>query len=315
MIRRCLDSVFAQKVQPHEVIIVNDGSTDDSAKVVAEYGRGIKYFEQANQGPAVARSLGIEQASGQYLALIDADDYWQPTFLERTWNFLQAHPEAVAVNVAQTIKLVGKPAVTRPAAVADGTAGPERVLDNFFDFWALHDHVTTGSVLIRMAIAKSAGGQRSELRICEDLEYWGYLATFGPWGFIPEPLFVSDGFAAAAAQGWIAKHHYRWKSRTNIEYWQERIVGRLREEDWPGFRQYRGRVAKGFAYNRLLGGDSKGALKIVKAWGETFPPDKVARVLNVAAKTGYLGWLLTCCMLSLRESLKGMLIYLKARKG
>lgn len=66
-------------------------------------------------------------------------------------------------------------------------------------------HVCTGSITIRIDIARQAGGMREDLRQCEDLEFWAYLATFGKFGFIPEVLFVSDGNAVTRSQGWIDK--------------------------------------------------------------------------------------------------------------
>ena len=93
-----LDSVFAQTFTDYEVIVVNDGSPDDTADVLrplAEAGR-IRYVEQENQGQAAARNRGIAQARGEFVALLDDDDLWPPDKLEWQVGCLRADPTAVA---------------------------------------------------------------------------------------------------------------------------------------------------------------------------------------------------------------------------
>ena len=196
LMRRCIESVWTQVGRfPAELIIVDDGSTDDTVQVATGLGQDrIRMIQQENQGPAAARNAGLGRATGRYVAFLDADDYWLPTFLQHTVGFLETHPEAIAVSVGQIHKLLGKPDCIVPHALQSESLGREpRMLDSFFTFWASHRHVCTGSVLMRADAARQTGGQRTEFRICEDLEFWGYLATFGPWGFVPEVLFVSDG--------------------------------------------------------------------------------------------------------------------------
>jgi len=81
-----IETVLAQTYVNWEMLIIDDGSKDDSAKVISEYvqrDNRIKLFSQQNGGSAAARNNGIRRANGQYIALLDADDLWEPTFLER----------------------------------------------------------------------------------------------------------------------------------------------------------------------------------------------------------------------------------------
>jgi hypothetical protein len=78
IIRETLDSVLAQASAEQEVIVVDDGSTDGTQAVLAEYADRIKVLHQANRGPGAARNLGASQASGRYLAFLDSDDLWFP---------------------------------------------------------------------------------------------------------------------------------------------------------------------------------------------------------------------------------------------
>lgn len=77
-----LESVLGQRFSDQEVIVIDDGSTDDTPSMLAGYGERIHVLRQVNQGPGAARNLGIEHARGQYIALIDSDDLWLPWTLE-----------------------------------------------------------------------------------------------------------------------------------------------------------------------------------------------------------------------------------------
>jgi glycosyltransferase involved in cell wall biosynthesis len=92
-LRQALDSIFAQTYRPLEVVVVDDGSTDATAVVVASFGDRLRYLRQDNQGPPVARNLGIRAAKGEYVAFLDADDLWHPEKLQRQIKRFEARPE------------------------------------------------------------------------------------------------------------------------------------------------------------------------------------------------------------------------------
>src|SRR3954451_11962493 len=71
-------SALGQTYRPSEVLVVDDGSTDDTAAVASRLGRGVKLVRQANQGCGPARNAGVKQAAGDWLAFLDADDAWLP---------------------------------------------------------------------------------------------------------------------------------------------------------------------------------------------------------------------------------------------
>lgn len=91
-IAETLASVTAQTYQDYEIIVVNDGSTDDTEQVLAPYFDRILYVQQENAGPGAARNTAIRCALGRYIALLDSDDQWLPTYLETMLARMKAEP-------------------------------------------------------------------------------------------------------------------------------------------------------------------------------------------------------------------------------
>src|SRR5690242_19336912 len=83
LIGETIDSILAQTRPPSEVIVVDDGSTDETESVVARYGRAVRYHRIDNVGPSAARNVGVSLARGSWIAFCDSDDLWRPTKLER----------------------------------------------------------------------------------------------------------------------------------------------------------------------------------------------------------------------------------------
>lgn len=90
-LRKTIESVLAQTLPPHEVIIVDDGSTDDTNQVCATFGDTITYIAVANGGQQRARNLGSERASGDWIAFLDHDDLWHPEYLSEIQAFHHRH--------------------------------------------------------------------------------------------------------------------------------------------------------------------------------------------------------------------------------
>ena len=91
-VREAIDSVLGQTCKCHEIIVIDDGSTDDSAAIVANYGAAVMLVRQANQGIAATRNQGLKLAQGNLLAFLDADDYWPADSVESRLTELSATP-------------------------------------------------------------------------------------------------------------------------------------------------------------------------------------------------------------------------------
>lgn len=125
-LRESLDSILAQTYARFEVIVVDDGSTDDTPEILASYGPRIRAFHKPNGGGASAINLGIRQARGDWIAWLSADDLWEPTNLERQVGVIEERPFIgllysdfatidAAGNVTSRVHLPPPP--TRPARV------------------------------------------------------------------------------------------------------------------------------------------------------------------------------------------------------
>ncbi len=87
-----LASVFEQDYRPIEVIVMDDGSTDSTARIARKW-PGVRYFHQVNQGHGAAKNAGIEQSRGEFLAFLDADDWWAPGKLSLQAHYLRTNPQ------------------------------------------------------------------------------------------------------------------------------------------------------------------------------------------------------------------------------
>ena len=212
---------------------------------------------------------------------------------------------AIAVSTGLVIKMFNGEEKILPAFLNNPTHSTKPTMpENFFQYWAEHDHVRTGSNVIRRDVVEEAGFQRADLRISEDLEYWGYIATFGKWGFIPKQLWVGNSRSAAVASGWLQKYKMRRNLCSTVEEWQERILPRLKKNEIPYFNIVRGRVAAGYAHNKILAGDYFEAFEIVQKYGDSMPLNRLTRLMRLGIILRKSGWLLVCQLIRLREITK-----------
>ena len=97
-LRATLESALNQSHAPCEVLVIDDGSTDQSAAIAASYGPPVRVISQANQGESVARNRGIEEARGSWIAFLDSDDLWMPEKLERQLTAAQPGVACIHTN-------------------------------------------------------------------------------------------------------------------------------------------------------------------------------------------------------------------------
>ena len=317
-IHKCLDSIISQKGGLlYEIVLVDDGSTDNSVEVIRQYmesaalresGGRIVLMRQQNAGPSKARNRAIEVAQGRYLAFIDADDYWKPEFFERTVAFLDKHEKCIGVSVLQQVDTVSGVCVS-PMIPEDGFQADEAVrceggyvINDFFRFWGERMHICPGGAMMRTEVVKTIGGMREYLRITEDLEFWGYSALFGKWGLIPEVLFLGCGAQTVTSrEDWIKRMKRRWDNAPKVAEWEKRLVEKCPSlKDDESYRVAQGAIARNLVYCQLLSGRTRLARQEALKYGKYFTLDTIGKLMNLA-KCSPLTWWGICKLLKWRE--------------
>ncbi|MBS0554041.1 MAG: glycosyltransferase family 2 protein, partial [Proteobacteria bacterium] len=152
-IRRAVDSVLAQTFRDVELIVVDDGSTDDTAVILRSYGNALHLVSQANGGMSSARNAGIRAARGRYVAFLDSDDRWLPDKLARQVALMTAQPDLAFCAATATLEDPEGKVVGAWACSGNGDA-------SVADVFASHATIAGGasSVLARRELVQALGG-------------------------------------------------------------------------------------------------------------------------------------------------------------
>ncbi len=210
-----LGSVFAQTFTDYEVIVVNDGSPDDTADVLRpliEAGR-IQYIAQANAGQSAARNRGIAAATGAYIALLDDDDLWPPDKLQWQVSALNRHSDASLVYGG--VEGFGTP-VGEPLCQMDGPSGQAHKA-----FLEKNWITTPGQTLIRASALRRVGGFDTQIWGADDWDLFIRLAQVGAFVFESRLCLLYRYHAKNAS-------HDFWRMHVNCSRVLHKHVGK-----WP----------------------------------------------------------------------------------
>lgn len=188
LVELCLDSVKAQSFQPNAVIAVDDGSTDATPAVLAEYARGwskLRVLRSNHRGAAHARNIGLAASRAEFVAFLDSDDVWLPAKLERQMPLFDGRPDVGLVHCACfQIDDKGEPLPnTRVFAPSKRGDVFEEMINNFY-----HLSGSASAIVARRELVERVGGFDEGLLHVEDQDLWLKLARVSLVDFTPEPL-------------------------------------------------------------------------------------------------------------------------------
>ena len=182
---RALDSILCQSCSPKEIIVVDDGSTDEtSALMTSEYPE-IVFIQQQNTGVSSARNVGIKRASGDWIAFLDSDDEWLPEKLEIQMKALYENPE---IKICHTNEIW----------IRNGKRVNPKKKHEKFGGWIFQKClplccISPSSVIIHKSFFKEIGLFDYSLPVCEDYDLWLRITARNPVLYIEEPFLIKYG--------------------------------------------------------------------------------------------------------------------------
>lgn len=180
IISKTLASVIAQTFTNYEIIIIDDGSTDNSVEKVKEFDDSrIQLFQQKNQGAATARNFGIEKANCELIAFLDADDYWFPNHLANLIEIHERYPNCGIYANRYLTKIAANRIITNnfTNSISDDFQG---IIPDFFEASLINRVATSSSILVPKTILLQNNGFNKEVTSGQDLELWTKIGIKHP---------------------------------------------------------------------------------------------------------------------------------------
>jgi glycosyltransferase involved in cell wall biosynthesis len=193
IISQTIDNVLQQTYPNLEIIVVDDGSTDDTIAKLQPYLNRIKILSQENAGPASARNHGVRASNGDIIAFQDSDDTWHPTKIERQVRLLGIAGNAVPCCLCNSLVHMehGRSMLSFDRMSAE-TYLEEGIWLNPFDVLATRFILFNQAAAVRRKAFEDVGGFDESFRIMEDVDLQLRLSLKGRWAFIREPLAIRE---------------------------------------------------------------------------------------------------------------------------
>lgn len=184
-IAETIDSVLAQTFDSLEVIIVDDGSTDRTRDLVAAYGAPVRLIPQVNAGVCCARNRGIREAFGEFICLLDHDDYWFPDKLAQQLHVMKQHPEC-GVVYGNFIRWNADANANFPPPVSFKPSAYPEDIDTEFSGWIYHQFLLdcwmlTSTAMFRREVFERCGSFDETLPYSEDWDLWLRISNDYPF--------------------------------------------------------------------------------------------------------------------------------------
>lgn len=186
-VRKAMESVVGQTYHDWELVVVDDGSTDGGGDIVKGFADNrIKIIRQENCGVSTARNNGVATSTAPYITFLDADDWWEPTFLEEMAGLIERHPDAGIYGTGYHIVKNGKKRVA-PIGIEEHFTEGEI---NYCQVYAktLCMPLTSISVCMPQRVFDEMGGFKPQLKLGEDFDLWIRIALRHKVVFLNKPL-------------------------------------------------------------------------------------------------------------------------------
>ena len=185
IVQDAIDSVLDQDFTDYELIVVDDGSNDNTPTILAGYGQAITVFPQSNRGVSAARNHGLAAAAGQLIAFLDSDDLWLPRKLSTQVKFFEDNPDAV-INQTQERWI-------RNGRRLNPKARHHKFSGMIFEHSLALCLVSPSAVMIKKSLLDDVGVFDEQLPACEDYDLWLRISCRYPVHLIDTPLIIKRG--------------------------------------------------------------------------------------------------------------------------
>ena len=211
LLSRALDSVLQQSYQALQIICVDDGSTDDTEKLLRNHYPQVQYLSTAQRGVSYARNYAVKAADGECLAFLDSDDQWLPHKLQVQVDALKQHPDAVLCHSEEIWYRHG---------VRVNPMQKHKKLNGWiYEACLSRCMISPSSVVMSKSIFNQLGGFNPEMPACEDYDLWLRLCARYPVLLCPEPLLIKyGGHADQLSKKYCAMDRFRVQALLNMQH-------------------------------------------------------------------------------------------------
>lgn len=202
LVKRALLSVLNQTEPAAEIIIIDDGSTDETPQTLKKFVGDAQIITQKNSGVSAARNAGLKQAAGEWIAFLDSDDEWLPDKLKMATEFIEKHPQ---YKIFQSEEIW----------IRNGKRVNPKDKHQKLGGWIFKESlplciVSPSAVVIHRDVFEKVGTFDESLLVCEDYDLWLRIARRFPIGLDPEPgIFKYGGHEDQLSRKYWGMDHYR----------------------------------------------------------------------------------------------------------